>query len=227
MKKATLTILILVAFNYLYSNQTNKDMTKVTENLVGNVYSFLTVIKKLKSGYECVCICGNLKIAQGYNLIRGKAKSCGCLRKTVAHYLAKTPTWYSWCAMRGRCYKINHHQYKNYGGRGIKVCDRWLNSFIAFYEDMGQRPEGHTIDRIDVNGDYYKENCKWSTYKEQNNNKRDNRIITYQGRTMNATQWANELGVKTHLIYDRIGRRGWSIDDAFTKPADKRFLRKG
>ncbi len=120
--------------------------------------------------------------------------------------------------IKGRCLNINDAAYNNYGGRGIKMCERWLESFDNFYEDMGARPsKDYSIDRINNDGDYCPENCKWSTKLEQNNNKRNNIQLTFNGKTQNISQWATELNMNQLLIGKRL-RRGWSVEDALTKP---------
>lgn len=131
--------------------------------------------------YRCKCKCGTVRIMKGILLTSG-SKSCGCWRRERAtkhgHQAKhkKSPTYISWMAMLARCYNVNHENYPSYGGRGVTVCERWRKSFAAFLADMGQRPEGKTLDRIDPNGNYEPGNCKWSTRFEQDNNKRDTDI---------------------------------------------------
>lgn len=116
--------------------------------------------------------------------------------------------------IKQRCLNTNNPQYHNYGGRGIKICDRWKESFINFYEDMGGRPsKKHSVDRIDNNGDYRPENCRWATQKEQCNNKRTSRKLKYNEKTLTASEWGFDLGIKPNTILYRI-RRGWSIGQA-------------
>lgn len=117
---------------------------------------------------------------------------------------SKTPTYYVWRSMRSRCLHPSNRSYKHYGGRGIKVCDRWLNNYDAFFEDMGECPKGLSLERIDVNGDYSPENCRWATLKEQANNRRNNTPITFNGETMNAAQWAEKLGIGKDTLYRRL-----------------------
>ncbi len=212
-------------------------------DLTGQRFGRLTIVKKAdplingkgykKRKWECVCDCGNiLNVLEG-NLKNGHTKSCGCLqkekvretgRKRKIHGKSKTREHIIWISMRQRCFDKNHKAYKNYGGRGIRVCDRWLKSFKNFWKDMG---EGYndklTIDRIDVNGNYCKENCKWATYKEQANNKRNNRFITYKGETKTILKWSEETGIKYETILARIKYYNWSIERTLT---DKTNIRK-
>lgn len=124
--------------------------------------------------------------------------------------------------MKARCYNKNHSAYSRYGGRGIKVCDSWLNSLENFVKDMGIRPDGMTLDRIDNDGNYTPDNCKWSTKHEQVINRRINRKITYKGRTDYIAQFAIDYGINLNTLHDRL-RRGWSIDDAIERPVAKKL----
>ena len=131
--------------------------------------------------WECLCECGNKTIVSASYLRNGKIKSCGCLRKegnnTKHQHTSRShtpsPTYSSWIKAKQRCNNPNVPNWVDYGGRGIKVCDRWLDSFENFLADMGERPDGTTIDRINNDGNYEPGNCKWSTPKEQSNNRRD------------------------------------------------------
>ena len=124
--------------------------------------------------------------------------------------MVKTGTYVSWYGMKTRCFNKNYKDYKYYGGRGIKVCNSWMK-FENFFEDMGERPEGKTLDRIDNNGNYCKENCYWATRKEQANNRRSNRYLTYKGKTQNVSEWAEELNINKNDISNRLNL-GWKIE---------------
>lgn len=139
------------------------------------------------------------------------------MSKRVKHGMHETPIYMVWESMIQRCYNVNFHQYKDYGGRGITVCDKW-KTFEGFYEDMGDRPEGMTLERLDNSKCYCKENCKWATRKEQANNRRTNKLITYNNKTQTLAQWVDELG----LNYDTVKRRlyrNWTVEAAFNKAA--------
>ena len=124
--------------------------------------------------------------------------------------------------MKARCYNPNHPDYANYGGRGIRVCERWLSSYAAFITDMGARPSSaHSLDRRDNDCDYSLDNCRWATAREQNNNRRINRLITFRGETYTLTEWARMLGMNYTTLQNRLDR-GWSIEDALMIEVDER-----
>lgn len=126
----------------------------------------------------------------------------------------RPPEYHVWAQMIARCENPNYKCWNNYGGRGIQVCERWRTSFSSFLEDMGQRPtSGHQLDRINNNGDYCPENCRWATRIENNANKRDNHVLTVGGTSMCIAEWARELGLRPGQIHNRL-RRGWSVEDA-------------
>lgn len=135
------------------------------------------------------------------------------------HGKCRTTEYRSWNGMKNRCNNPNDKNYDRYGGRGIRVCDRWNRSFVSFLEDMGEKPEGTTLDRIDVNGNYEPSNCRWATPLEQSNNQRTNVKVTYKGKTMNISQWARELGIAEPTLRSRL--KVWSVDRAFEEPIDE------
>lgn len=123
---------------------------------------------------ECRCDCGNIFITRKTSLITGRTKSCGCLNKegNPKHGMCGTPEYSSWVCMKSRCINPNNTEYYRYGGRGITICQEWIDSFPAFYEDMGQKPDGLTLERIDNDSGYFPVNCKWATPTEQSRNTR-------------------------------------------------------
>jgi hypothetical protein len=121
--------------------------------------------------------------------------------------------------MKSRCYDSSDKAYKNYGGRGIKVCARWLESFENFLEDMGVCPPGLTIERMDNDGDYTPDNCKWATYREQANNRRSNISVMYDGEPRNLEYLANIAGIPIKLLWSRLHRQNWSIERALFTPS--------
>jgi len=198
-------------------------MNRNFKDLTGKKFGRLTATKivgKSKSGnfnWLCKCDCGNIKEVIGSGLKNGHTKSCGCLRRLLSskrnstHGMSNNLEYKNWAKMKSRCLNKNIQGYKNWGGRGITVCDRWLNSFENFFEDMGKRPIGMSIDRIDNNGNYCKENCRWATRKEQMRNMRINKMLTYKGETKCLAEWSEKLDINYHTLSSRI-RYGWSVD---------------
>ena len=167
----------------------------------------------------CRCDCGNEIVTRSHNLVHGDSKSCGCLHKEITsrmsrkHGMCGTRTYKAWDAMIQRCENKNNHQYKNYGARGIKVCDRWCK-FENFYADMGEAPAGLTLDRTDNDGDNNPSNCRWVTMKQQLRNTRKNRNITCNGKTMCVSAWSEELGIHKNTITNRLDRAGLPVEQA-------------
>lgn len=187
-------------------------------NMIDKRFGNLTVIeeceKRTKNGhikYKCVCDCGNITHVMGTLLRTGKIKSCGCRQGNNKHGKCKTRIYHIYRGIKSRCYDKNCNGYKNYGGRGITVCDEWLNDFMNFYNwsmDNGY-DDTLSIDRIDVNGNYEPSNCRWADLKVQANNKRNNVYLTYNGKTQTISQWAEELGIDCKMVQKRHHRR-WS-----------------
>lgn len=130
--------------------------------------------------------------------------------------MSGTATYAAWQSMINRCVRPSAKHYEYYGGRGIKVCDRWRHSFHAFFEDMGEKPDGFSLGRIDNDGNYEPGNCRWEAFSDQQNNKRSNRFVTFQGRTLTVAQWAQETGLSRYTISGRLDR-GWPVDEALTR----------
>lgn len=168
------------------------------------------------------CECGNEKTMEGNNLKSGNSSSCGCFQKQATsilhrtHGMSKTRTYKIWAGMIKRCTNEKCKSYDRYGGRGIKVCDRWLTSFDNFLADMGSAPLRMSIDRFpDNNGNYEPGNCRWATVKQQNSNTRRTRNLEFRGETLPIAIWAKRIGVHEQTLFSRINN-GWSIEDALT-----------
>ena len=140
--------------------------------------------------------------------------------RQAKHGLSGSPTRKTWEAMIRRCTNPDDKDYPNYGGRGVKVCARWLNSFKHFVADMGVKPEGTSLGRVCNDGDYDADNCRWETIIQQNNNRRSSKLITYRGRTQTVAQWAREIGICQKTLGYRL-RSGWHLDDAMSAEVDR------
>lgn len=204
-------------------------MSKLID-LTGKRFNNLVVLKRAESAengvarWECLCDCGNTAIARGGNLKSGAVKSCGCRRKiikpTLTHGMSKTPLYQVWAGIKRRCYFPKDASYKNYGGRGIKMCDSWKNSFVSFAEWAKNNgySDSLSIERIDTNGDYCSENCKWIPFNEQQANRRTCRFYTYNGETRNLTEWCKKLHLPYSGIHNRIYKLGWTFERAISEP---------
>jgi hypothetical protein len=205
-------------------------------NRVGHRYGMLTVIgrapnrgtgKNATAHWVCRCDCTNVVIVRGHSLQkgndgRGGTRSCGCLTKKIqaerltTHGMARSRIYRVWHMMRQRCNNPKSGAWETYGGRGIKVCEPW-SDFETFVHDMGL-PDAHmTLDRINPNGNYCKENCRWATRHEQANNRRTNRYITFNGETKTLAQWAKVTGLTVFCLRARL-HRGWPTEQALTEP---------
>ncbi len=181
--------------------------------------------------WDCLCDCGNSFVATAKSLKNGNTSSCGCFRREVTgksrrtHGRSHDSMHSTWLAMNDRCCNPNTPTYAYYGGRGIKVCDRWrgTNGFLNFVADMGERPaEGMTLDRIDNDGGYEPGNVRWATRDEQASNNRRNRFVTYQGATKTLSQWARHFGFRPQIFIGRL-RIGWDFERAALTPVGKRL----
>lgn len=168
----------------------------------------------------CLCDCGQRSTVTGCNLRSGKTRSCGCYARDVAgqntlrHGMYDSPEYTAWEHIKQRCTNASCHNYRDYGGRGIKVCPEWLDSFDRFYADMGPRPAGCGIDRIDNDGDYCPGNCRWATQREQARNRRSNTYVVHNGVQLCIAEAAQMAGLSPKTIGTRM-RRGWQGADLF------------
>lgn len=190
-------------------------------DLTGRVFGGLIVlkitpIKKWGLHWKCLCSCGVIKIINGHNLKRGNTKSCGCNGKYQTHGKTGTKEYNIWKAMKQRCYNKKNRAYQNYGGRGITMSPRWVNSFTDFLIDMGYcPPDKHSIDRIDNDGNYELSNCRWATMAEQGVNRRSTRVILYCGVKKPLSIWCRELNLNYHKTVARIVHLKWPTEKAF------------
>lgn len=197
-----------------------------TPDVIGSKFGMLTAEVELpKAGrrrvFRCACDCGKTKTALLENLRSGKTTSCGCAQKEAArtanktHGMTGTREFISWMNMKARCLNPASDDYENYGGRGIAICQGWLQSFEAFLNDLGECPDGMTLDRIEVNGNYEPGNCRWATPKTQANNTRANRIVEVGGRQLTLAQACETLGLNYKTVHRRLAR-GWTISKALS-----------
>ncbi len=164
--------------------------------------------------WEVICECGNTAIVTRSSLVGGDTQSCGCLQRELAtevvrersitHGMTETSEYNIWCMMKRRCANPQNHSYPRHGGRGITICDRWLNSFENFYADMGPRPSTkHTIDRIDNSLGYSPDNCRWADWFVQQNNRGNNTLVTHDGKTLTLLEWSQVTGIPVKLLRSR------------------------
>lgn len=207
-------------------------MSKTVPPLVGQRFSLWLVLggqKIIRNGISfwlCRCDCGTEKLVAQHHLISGATSCCGCrvqgrVREIHGHtarggHRNATPEYSSWTAMKNRCSDESNSNYHKYGGRGITVCPAWIFSFTAFLRDMGRRPDGKTLERIDVNLGYSKANCTWATPKEQANNKRNTIKVFWRGESLTLSQVAQLESVNRAAIYHRIVKRRMSITEAIS-----------
>ena len=209
-------------------------------DLTGHKYGRVTVVsyfghKNGKTAWNCLCECGNTFVTNGNSLRTGRTSSCGCYKNerrakaNIKHGLKHHPLYKVHQTMKRRCYNKNDKKYKNYGARGIKICDEWLgeDGFVNFYHwainngfKQDKLPNGlnkYSIDRIDNDGNYEPSNCRWVDMKEQSCNKSVSHYITLNGKTQCVKKWLDELGVSKGLFYERK-KRNWSDEKALLEP---------
>lgn len=177
---------------------------------------------------ECRCDCGAARLVVFADLAGGRSKSCGCLAREVTaersrtanrkHGMERSSEYRIWVDMRRRCHNPSRPDFKNYGARGIRVCDAWFNDFTAFFRDMGPRPAEHTLDRIDNTKGYCPSNCRWSPRTTQERNKRTNRRLTVRGEEMTMAEAAERFNIGYMTLANRINALGWDHERAVMTP---------
>jgi hypothetical protein len=171
----------------------------------------------------CRCDCGSEKVVLGGSLRKGASKSCGCITKERLtkhgdrNPHATTKAYRAWHSMIQRCRNPNGRDWKDYGGRGITVCPAWQASYVNFKKDMGEPQLGRSLDRIDTNGDYEPSNCRWSTAEQQQNNRRCNRVVAYNGEKVSIGKLARIVGVNRSKLYMRIIKYDWPVERAIVQ----------
>lgn len=186
--------------------------------IIGKKFNKLTVLKECKERdnngerkYKCLCDCGNITYVRGGHLRTGHTKSCGCDKIIKpSHRKSSTRLYKIWDKMKERCYNNNATNYKHYGGRGIRICNNWLDNFMDFYDwsILHGYNDNLSIDRINVNGNYEPNNCRWVDATTQANNTRRNVYLTCNGKTQSISQWSRELGISASTLYYRHNK-GW------------------
>ena len=215
----------------------------------GDKFNYLTAIEEAESfkspsgsiyrRFFFRCDCGNLCLMTIHNVTRGTTKSCGCHSYKVSQKISikhghsgrvsnngkVTRTYKSWTHMRDRCLNSNCKAYSNYGGRGITICDEWIK-YENFLQDMGEVPEGHSLDRIDVNGNYCKENCRWADDITQSRNRRCVEKYEYNDFIGTITEHAEKYNLNANLVRRRMNKYGWGIEKAITTPLNEKYVPK-
>lgn len=202
-------------------------------DLTGRTFGRLTALEHVgthRKGrvWRCSCECGAYHDAVSGRLLNGWTRSCGCLSSdhgrslgfaSATHGLSHKSSEYNiWSGMKARCLNPKTASFKRYGGRGISISQRWVDSFQNFLTDMGERPgPEYSLDRIDANGDYCPENCRWATQRDQQNNRTNNNIVTALGRSMSTARWEEVTGIRALTIRNRISA-GWEPDEAVSRP---------
>lgn len=193
-------------------------------DLTGKRFGYWTVLKRAPNKgkrvfWLCRCVCGNVKIVQGTSLKNGVSKSCGCKKSEnhfKSHGLHDTALYRKWASVKNRCFNRNDKMYKHYGERDITMCDEWKNDFKAFYNWSMKNgyKENLELDRIDNDGNYCPENCRYVTHQENLRNMKRTLKVTFKGETKPLIDWCDELNLNYHTVYNRIYNLGWNIDKA-------------
>lgn len=172
--------------------------------------------------WRCICNCGNKRSVSGHSLRSNRSKSCGCLHRELSrqrkkHGLSRSRIYHVWADMRQRCENIKHPSFRDYGGRGITVCRRW-QSFPHFSSDMGPRPHGSAIERINNQDGYNPSNCMWASRKQQQRNRRGNRVLRINGQSKCVAEWSEISGVSSATIFSRLHKLKWKAKRAVFAP---------
>ncbi len=193
---------------------------------IGSIFGMLTVIERAadvaprQTRWLCRCECGEHKTVYASSLRRGHVKTCGCSTRRLNSESHKKegavpagPDRNTWASMNARCYNSNSPDFVYYGGRGIKVCEQWQrpHGYPNFIADMGGRPKGKTLDRINPEGDYTPENCRWATRRKQQNNRRYTRFVSYAGETLPLGDWSRRIGIKRNVLWNRLYLYCWTV----------------
>jgi hypothetical protein len=203
------------------------------KNLVGRKFGRLTVIERAindttnRARFLCHCLCGNVAIVRSTHLISGTTNSCGCYMRDKTREISlshghkvgykATKEYQAWASMKSRITNPRNSQYNNYGGRGITICARWY-VFENFICDMGKCPDHYSLERIDVNGNYNKNNCIWASQGQQQNNRRNNKRVEYCGQFLTMAQLSKQSGIPYNCLRHRLLDRAWTVEEAVTTP---------
>ena len=225
----------LPGFKHFIESFTMICMKSILIDLSGRRFGRLNVLRQgprtrpKVPKWFCLCDCGNITNVDGKSLRFGLSTSCGCKKKELAQLINKThgltdsPEYKTWCGIKRRCLNKNDKAYPRYGGRGIRICEQWKDSFETFYADIGPRPsDAHSIERLNPNGDYEPGNCIWLLLAEQNFNRRDTIYLVVDGVRTSLTELSKESDVPYPTIQARIAR-GWDHKRAVTEPVKTKY----
>lgn len=209
-----------------------KNKTNLTNGVFGRltVLSEAPLLNKKVRRWACECSCGAAVVVSHGALTSGHTKSCGCLRtdmvveRNTTHGECGSPTWRIWIGMISRCYQESHTSFNRYGAVGVRVCDRWRESYKNFKEDMGERPDGKSIERVGGAKIYSPDNCVWATPKEQALSRATTRWYTYNGETLCLKDWARKVGMPYLKFYKRVVCRGWDFERAISENSKQHKL---